>query len=228
MVHCGQDAGIGIGRGPKVASSEMVDHRLDLVGDHGAGHGASGPGFEIGEQRDRLFAVEGAFDGIAADYERLFKDRAVMADYIHRSLAIKKHYIEEDEFDLGPRNVFNYGHSFGHAIEAATSFAIPHGIAVTIGMDMANFAAVRIGIGTDEHFHRMHPTLKGNYLGFEDHPISTGPFLDAIAKDKKNTGSGTVALILPDAGGRLSKGSFANDDAFAAVCADYLEQERAL
>jgi 3-dehydroquinate synthase len=177
----------------------------------------------------KVHAIEGpdAFDGIAADYERLFKDRAVMADYIHRSLAIKKHYIEEDEFDLGPRNVFNYGHSFGHAIEAATGFAIPHGIAVTIGMDMANFAAVRIGIGTDEHFHRMHPTLKGNYRGFEDHPISTGPFLDAIAKDKKNTGSGTVALILPDAGGRLSKGSFANDDAFAGVCADYLERERA-
>ncbi len=65
MVHCGQDAGICIGRGPKIASREMVDHRFDLVGDHGAGHGAGSPGFEIGEQRDRLFAVEGAFDGVA-------------------------------------------------------------------------------------------------------------------------------------------------------------------
>ena len=177
----------------------------------------------------KAHAIEGpgAFDRIAADYERLFKGRTVMVDYIHRSLAIKTRYIEEDEFDLGPRNVFNYGHSFGHAIEAATGFAVPHGIAVTIGMDMANFAAVRFGIATDGNFRRMHPTLKSNYQGFENHPIPTGPFLDAIAKDKKNTGSGTVALILPDAEGRLSKGSFANDDAFAALCADYLEREQA-
>lgn len=177
----------------------------------------------------KVHAIEGpaAFDGIAADYEMLFTDRAVMADYIHRSLAIKKRYIEEDEFDRGPRNVFNYGHSFGHAIEAATGFAIPHGVAVTIGMDMANFAAVRFGIGTDENFHRMHPTLQGNYQGFESHPIPTGPFLDAIAKDKKNTGSGTVALILPNAEGRLAKNTFDNDDAFAALCADYLQKERA-
>ena len=177
----------------------------------------------------KVHAIEGpgAFDRIAADYEMLFEDRAVMVDYIHRSLAIKKRYIEEDEFDRGPRNVFNYGHSFGHAIEAATGFAIPHGIAVTIGMDMANFAAVRFGIGTDENFRRMHPTLKGNYQGFENHPIPTQPFLDAIAKDKKNTGAGTVALILPDAEGRLSKGTFANDGAFAAHCTDYLERERA-
>jgi len=178
----------------------------------------------------KVHAIEGpgAFDCIAADYERLFEDRAVMADYIHRSLAIKKRYIEEDEFDLGPRNVFNYGHSFGHAIEAATGFAIPHGIAVTIGMDMANFASARFGFGTGEHFCRMHATLKSNYQGFEDHPIPTEPFLGAIAKDKKNTGSGTVALILPDTEGRLFKGSFANDGAFAALCADYLERERAL
>ena len=178
----------------------------------------------------KVHAIEGpgAFDQIAADYEMLFKDRAVMIDYIHRSLAIKKRYIEEDEFDLGRRNAFNYGHSFGHAIEAATGFAIPHGIAVTIGMDMANFAAARFGIGTDEHFRRMHPTLKDNYRDFENHPIPAAPFLDAISKDKKNIGSGTVALILPDAEGRLSKDTYANDGAFAAHCADYLERERTL
>ena len=60
-----------------------------------------------------------------------------MQSFIHRSLEIKKIYIEADEFDNGPRNIFNYGHSLGHAIEAATNFSIPHGIAVTIGIDMA-------------------------------------------------------------------------------------------
>ena len=34
--------------------------------------------------------------------------------------------IEIDEFDQGPRNVFNYGHTFGHALESVTNYTIPH------------------------------------------------------------------------------------------------------
>ena len=56
-----------------------------------------------------------------------------MMRMIIKSLEIKKEYIEKDEFDKGPRNIFNYGHSFGHAIESATEFKIPHGIAISIG-----------------------------------------------------------------------------------------------
>ena len=37
---------------------------------------------------------------------------------------IKKSYIEDDEFDTGKRNMLNYGHCFGHAIESSTDFAI--------------------------------------------------------------------------------------------------------
>ena len=40
----------------------------------------------------------------------------------------------------------NYGHSFGHAIESATNYSIPHGIAVTIGMDIANYVASKLGV----------------------------------------------------------------------------------
>lgn len=50
------------------------------------------------------------------------------------SLKTKKRFIEEDEFDNGPRLLLNFGHTFGHAIEAATNFSITHGIAVGIGM----------------------------------------------------------------------------------------------
>src|SRR4051812_36329253 len=55
-----------------------------------------------------------SFDQIAQDYEKLFRDTSCMRGYIRSSLEIKKRMIEEDEFDLGVRNVLNYGHSFGH------------------------------------------------------------------------------------------------------------------
>ncbi|MBA3432278.1 MAG: iron-containing alcohol dehydrogenase, partial [Actinobacteria bacterium] len=77
----------------------------------------------------KVHAIAGpdTFDEIAADYKRLLTDRALLEDYIVGSLKLKRVLIEEDEFDEGPRRIMNYGHSFGHAIESATGYAIPHG-----------------------------------------------------------------------------------------------------
>ena len=176
----------------------------------------------------KVHAIDGpdAFARISADYDRLFAEPAVMMAYIRRSLEIKKTYIEEDEFDRGPRNIFNYGHSFGHAIEAATDFGIPHGIGVTIGMDMANFVAAGIGFGEPELFEARHAVLKRNFRSFETYPVPLESFLSAIGKDKKNTGSDLV-LILPDGDGRIHKTRCANDARFADLCRDYLDHARA-
>ncbi len=115
----------------------------------------------------KVHAVAGPdeFDRIAADYPRLFADAGIMQQYIRRSLEFKKRIIEIDEFDRGPRQVMNYGHTFGHAIEAATDYAVPHGIAVTMGMDMANFVAMQLGIAPPAQFERMHTVLRRNLRG---------------------------------------------------------------
>lgn len=162
----------------------------------------------------------------AAQYDSLFTDRAVMENAINASLLVKQEYIEKDEFDQGARLVFNLGHSFGHAIEAATDFAIPHGIAVTIGLDMANWMSWRMGIGGESYWSAFHPVLAKNYRGFQDYPVSDERFLAALAKDKKNTGSGSVTLILPDAQGRIFRDTHCADDAFRALCRTYLETGR--
>lgn len=59
-------------------------------------------------------------------------------------LKIKKSYIEDDEFDTGKRNMLNYGHCFGHAIESSTNFEISHGQAVVLGMILANKEAKNV------------------------------------------------------------------------------------
>jgi 3-dehydroquinate synthase len=63
----------------------------------------------------------------------------VIPKWVERSMAVKKPYIEEDEFDRGIRNLLNYGHTFGHAYESATRYAIPHGIAVILGILTATY-----------------------------------------------------------------------------------------
>lgn len=125
------------------------------------------------------------FDRLSLEFSSIETDPSVMGRCIRRSLMIKKRFIEADEFDRDVRNIFNYGHSFGHAIESATDFAVPHGVAVTIGMDMANFIALQKGMTTAEHYARMHPVLAANYAGFSECEISFQSFWEAMAKDKK-------------------------------------------
>ena len=181
----------------------------------------------IGEML-KVHAIAGPenFTDFAAGYDAMFTDSSSMVAAIRRSLTIKQGFIEADEFDQGPRLVFNYGHSFGHAIEAATDFAIPHGIAVTIGMDMANWISASLGLGTQAHWAAGHGVLAKNYHGFQNHPVPLDRFLAALAKDKKNTGAGSVTLILPDASGRIVRGAHAADENFQHLCGEYLAKVR--
>jgi len=176
----------------------------------------------------KVHVIDGAesYDLIADEYDRIFKEGGVMLKYIRRSLEIKKRYIEKDEFDQNIRNIFNYGHTFGHAIEAATNFGIPHGIAVTIGMDMANYTAMKMGITREQHFQRMHASLKKNYSSFSQYDVPLDSFLSAISKDKKNVGVSNVTLILVDEGAKVFKNNYPNDETFKTICNNYLTEIR--
>jgi len=176
----------------------------------------------IGEML-KVHAIKGpeAFDRLAADYPALSADRAVLLRYVRDSLAYKKELIEIDEFDQGPRLVMNYGHTFGHAIESATDYGLPHGVAVTIGMDMANHVAVALGASTAAERDRMHPVLAANYQDIRRPPVPADRFFHAIARDKKNVGS-QITLILPDQTGRIQRGRYPNDDRFRNACLEFL------
>ena len=178
----------------------------------------------IGEMiKVHAIAGPGQFDALAINYEKIRNEPEALNDFIRRSLEIKKRIIELDEFDTGPRNVMNYGHSFGHAIEAATNFGVPHGIAVTIGMDMANYIAISMGRMSKEHFERMHPVLVENSKGFHNIKIPRKSFHAAIGKDKKNKGA-NLNLILPDAEGIPQMVSIEKSAAFMEWCDDYFSK----
>ena len=160
---------------------------------------------------------------IAADYPKLARDSAVMAHYISRALEIKKAKVEVDEFDRNERLVMNYGHSFGHAIESATHYAIPHGIAVTIGMDMANYVSLRLGLLGQGLFEELHLLLSMNYSGFERTPVPEDRLFAALGRDKKNTDQ-ALSLILLRGRGEVFRRSMVDDEVFRGLCLDYFEK----
>lgn len=162
---------------------------------------------------------------IAVDYPRIARDKQVMARYIRRSLEIKKVKIEADEFDRRERLVMNYGHSFGHAIESATNYAIPHGIAVTIGMDMANYVSLRLGLIGQEIYDELHSLLALNYSGFGQTPIPEDGFFSALSRDKKNTDD-EISLILMRGPGQVFRSGLPGDERLRSICREYFADLR--
>ena len=67
-------------------------------------------------------------------------------DYLYEGLLVKKNVVEADEFDGDLRRILNYGHTFGHALEAYTHNEIPHGKGVIWGIDVVNYISVKLGI----------------------------------------------------------------------------------
>jgi len=166
-----------------------------------------------------------SFDVIAQEYDQIFTDKEVMERFIRDSLLFKKKLIELDEFDQGPRNVMNYGHSFGHAIESATDFGVSHGVAVTIGMDIANFVAAELGISEGHHFERMHDVLEKNSRIAMDVVIDVDKLIEALSKDKKNSAT-QFRLVLPDREGRIMVDLYDNDDRLRSAITNYFHMVR--
>lgn len=137
-----------------------------------------------------------SFDKVASDYESMVTDKETLRKHIKNSLEIKKRFIEVDEFDTGIRNIFNFGHSFGHAIETATNFGVPHGIAVTMGMEIACQISHARGTLPMKQLNRMRPGLRKNYLPFSNVEIPLDAMFGALMKDKKNSTT-MLGLILP-------------------------------
>jgi len=145
-------------------------------------------------------AGQNNFNELKEDIEELLvKNNQTLIKYVKKSLILKKTYIEEDEEDLRTRNVLNYGHTFGHAIETLSKYEIPHGQAVLIGMIIANDISVSRGILSFEKskeisdicYKVLNVEIKKEFLEFNK-------FLDCIKNDKKRQGKKLSGILLND------------------------------
>lgn len=127
----------------------------------------------------------------------------VIKELILRSLRIKKTIIEKDEFDKDYRNILNYGHTFGHAIESITDYRVSHGQAVTAGMDIENYISFRLQILPEVSFDLMRVPIMKNYPDFQLKEEHIEPLLVALSKDKKNVDENLTVILTKGAGEML-------------------------
>ncbi len=145
-------------------------------------------------------------------------------DLIFKSLQIKKAMIEIDEFDEGPRNVFNYGHSFGHALESASEYTIPHGIAVGYGMDIANIISAKLEYIDIKLRNELRDVFSIVWDDNEIECIDVNRFMSALKKDKKNEGDKTK-VILTKGLGHMFKSTLTIDDQFMDFVNNYFSNK---
>jgi 3-dehydroquinate synthase len=119
---------------------------------------------------------------------------------VKESLEVKYSYIKDDEFDTGKRNLLNFGHCFGHALETSSNYAIPHGIAVVIGMIFANIIAVKRGFLSEAKEKTLLSNVLINSIKFplEQAFFDKEKILAAMKMDKKRVGNGLPLIILRD------------------------------
>ncbi len=144
---------------------------------------------------------------ILADPEAaLDPDGALIADLIRRAVQVKADVVASDFLETGSstgqvgREILNYGHTFGHAIEQVEQYRWRHGAAVAVGLmyvaELARLAGRLGDAAVDEHRRVLEAVgLPTSYVGGRWPAL-----LDAMAIDKKTRGSTLRFVIMTDSG----------------------------
>ena len=145
---------------------------------------------------------------------------APLEEIVRRAMAVKIQVIALDPFEQGRREVLNFGHTIGHAVELTSGFRLRHGEAVAIGMAVETRLAEQIGLAEKGLNETISGVLRGLGLPVE---IPAGMayenILMAIGTDKKRAG-GKVRFALPVKIGEVREGIVIDDlgrqDVFSA------------
>ncbi len=161
---------------------------------------------------------------LMSDYEQIIQgDRSRLEFYIKQSLKMKKHLVELDEFDSSERRIYNYGHTFGHAVESLSSYKIPHGQAVTLGIDMANFLSYKLGYINHEKYKKINQIIRKNIPDFNIRPDQLKQYIDLLSKDKKNIDD-SIVCILPE-GDKIKVKKITNKEKIKKHISEYFKME---
>jgi 3-dehydroquinate synthase len=140
---------------------------------------------------------------------------------ITAALQAKKWFIEIDEFDRAERLLLNYGHTFGHALEASSNFAIAHGVAVALGMlvsiQYAHLVSPLTGIGArdskklDQYIKLLLTPLKIDIQAALQ-KMDMNIVMDKFEGDKKHRQNQYRMVIPSSEGGLILHSSPKNED----------------
>jgi 3-dehydroquinate synthase len=146
-----------------------------------------------------------------------------LEEVVERSVRCKAAVVAADERETGPREVLNYGHTVGHAIEAASGYAIHHGRAVAAGMRAAARISAALGLCDRSLVEVQDELLRRHGLPGALPRLSVEEVVAATAGDKKARG-GRGRWVLLRGMGKAEPGHEVPDEVVAGAVAEILER----
>ena len=122
-------------------------------------------------------------------------DISALEEAVYQCVSIKAEIVEKDERDAGLRNILNFGHTIGHAIESVSHFGVRHGEAVAVGMVVAARISNRMGLLSYSEVDRLITLVEKAGLPARMPDLDTSAILKAMRHDKK-VESGQVRFVL--------------------------------
>jgi 3-dehydroquinate synthase len=155
---------------------------------------------------------EAFFAWLEANHADIFSGGAAREHAIATSCRAKAAIVSRDERETGERALLNLGHTFGHALEAATGFSdrLFHGEGVSVGMVLAAEFSAKLGMISDQDAARIErhlasvglPTHLQDIAGFAQEGLADADALMALMAQDKKVKRGKLTFILLEAVGR--------------------------
>ncbi len=123
-------------------------------------------------------------------------DATALETVVFHSAKIKARVVEKDELDTGLRNILNYGHTIGHAIESVSKLKIWHGEAVAIGMVAEARISNKLGVLNENEMKRLEKVIARAGLPTQLPTLQREGLIQAIKHDKKIL-QGKIRFALP-------------------------------
>ncbi|MHB1192615.1 MAG: 3-dehydroquinate synthase [Longimicrobiales bacterium] len=137
------------------------------------------------------------FSDLEADADALLSaDPAAIRSAVHRSVELKAGIVSADEREAGLRQVLNFGHTLGHALEAASSYGVGHGTAVAAGMILEARLGEWLGVTEAGTAQRIQDALSRFGLGRVPMPAGGASEVAALLSGDKKTRRGEVRFVL--------------------------------
>lgn len=122
-----------------------------------------------------------------------------------RSVELKAAVVSEDEFEGGYRQILNFGHTLGHALEAASKYALGHGSAVAVGMLLETRLGEGMGVTEPGTCERLRGALEGLLGPLEEVEFDPEAAVQFLRADKKVRG-GRPRVVLLERLGEVDRG----------------------
>jgi 3-dehydroquinate synthase len=130
------------------------------------------------------------------------RDKAALAHLVKRSCEIKAAVVGQDERESNLREILNFGHTFGHAIEAGLGYGEwLHGEAIGCGMVMAADLSARLGLIDAEYAQRLRAIVERVGLPVVGPRLGASRYLELMRLDKKAQ-AGAIRFVVIEAPGR--------------------------